>query len=104
MNSLILFKLKVYCFCCPMLFRLILLLIFKFDLVFLIGLRTFLDCKEVKALVSIGCCYNLLSEQCLENTSSKCGFPLSTGAELSPLPLGKNARDLACQVFTLDLR
>lgn len=61
-------------------------------------LRTFLDCKEVKALVSIGCCYNLLSEQCSEDTGSKCGFPLSTGAKLSGLSLGKNALDLACQV------
>ncbi|XXG74640.1 hypothetical protein AAC387_Pa07g3311 [Persea americana] len=60
-------------------------------------LRTFLDCKEVKALVSIGCCYNLLSEQCSEDTGSKCGFPLSTGAKLSALSLGKNALDLACQ-------
>ncbi|XP_058101350.1 uncharacterized protein LOC131245698 isoform X3 [Magnolia sinica] len=60
-------------------------------------LRTLLDCKEVKALVSIGCCYNLLSEECSENTTSTCGFPMSDGAKLPGFSLGKNARDLACQ-------
>ncbi|XP_077244613.1 S-adenosyl-L-methionine-dependent methyltransferases superfamily protein isoform X2 [Tasmannia lanceolata] len=60
-------------------------------------IRTFLDCKEVKALVSIGCCYNLLPEECSGNTSFLCGFPMSASTKLTGLLLGKNARDLACQ-------
>ncbi|CAN6486245.1 unnamed protein product [Victoria cruziana] len=60
-------------------------------------LRTFLDCKEVKAVVSIGCCYNLLSEEQCTGDGQQCGFPLSDGVKSSGLILGKNARDLACQ-------
>ncbi|KAF8408759.1 hypothetical protein HHK36_004827 [Tetracentron sinense] len=60
-------------------------------------LRTFLERKEVKAVVSIGCCYNLLSEEGFDNTSSNCGFPMSVGVKLAGLSLGKSARDLACQ-------
>lgn len=59
--------------------------------------RTFLDCEEVKALVSVGCCYHLLSEQCSDKITSTCGFPVSNGAKLSGLSLGKRARDLASQ-------
>ncbi|OVA07354.1 Methyltransferase domain [Macleaya cordata] len=57
---------------------------------------TFVECEEVKAIVSIGCCYNLLSEEHTENTP-QCGFPMSDGVNLAGLSLGKNARDLACQ-------
>ncbi|PKA66016.1 hypothetical protein AXF42_Ash010425 [Apostasia shenzhenica] len=60
-------------------------------------LRTFVDCKEVKALISIGCCYNLLSEEHSQKTSVQCGFPMSNGAKISGVALGKSARDLACQ-------
>ncbi|XP_034679353.1 methyltransferase-like protein 25 isoform X2 [Vitis riparia] len=60
-------------------------------------LRTFLECKEVKAVVSIGCCYNLLSEEVCESSSSQCGFPMSTGIKSAGLSLGKSSRDLACQ-------
>ncbi|KAK1280513.1 hypothetical protein QJS04_geneDACA014943 [Acorus gramineus] len=60
-------------------------------------LRTFVDCQEVKALVGIGCCYNLLSEEYLEGTSSQSGFPVSKGAKLTGINFGRNARDLACQ-------
>ncbi|XP_020268846.1 methyltransferase-like protein 25 isoform X2 [Asparagus officinalis] len=60
-------------------------------------LRTFVDCEQVKALVGIGCCYNLLSEDCFENDDIPCGFPMSIAAKVSRLSLGKNARDLACQ-------
>ncbi|XP_031503428.1 uncharacterized protein LOC116266379 isoform X2 [Nymphaea colorata] len=60
-------------------------------------LRTFLDCEEVKAVVSIGCCYNLLSEEQSTGDEQQCGFPLSHGVKSSGLILGKNARDLACQ-------
>ncbi|XP_010258677.1 PREDICTED: protein RRNAD1 isoform X3 [Nelumbo nucifera] len=60
-------------------------------------LRTFIECKEIKAVVSIGCCYNLLSEEGSQNSGSQCGFPVSEGAKLSGLSLGKSARDLACQ-------
>ncbi|XP_034678886.1 protein RRNAD1-like [Vitis riparia] len=60
-------------------------------------LRTFLECKEVKAVVSIGCCYNLLSEEVCESSASQCGFPMSTGIKSAGLSLGKSSRDLACQ-------
>ncbi|KAF6135177.1 hypothetical protein GIB67_035248 [Kingdonia uniflora] len=60
-------------------------------------LRTFLECKEVKALVSIGCCYNLLSEEGFEDSHSQCGFPISDGLKLAGFSLGKVACDLACQ-------
>ncbi|ESQ35148.1 hypothetical protein EUTSA_v10007372mg [Eutrema salsugineum] len=60
-------------------------------------LRTFMECEEVKAVVSIGCCYNLLSEKSSENSCSKCGFPMSAGLKSVGFSLGKNARDLACQ-------
>ncbi|XP_043689488.1 protein RRNAD1 isoform X5 [Telopea speciosissima] len=59
--------------------------------------RTFLECREVKAVVSIGCCYNLLSEEGSENTGPQCGFPMSESAKLAGFSFGKNARDLACQ-------
>lgn len=57
-----------------------------------------MECEEVKAVVSIGCCYNLLSEKSSENSCSLCGFPMSTGLKSLGFLLGKNARDLACQV------
>jgi hypothetical protein len=60
-------------------------------------LRTFMECEEVKALVSIGCCYNLLSEKSSEDSCSKCGYPMSAGLRSLGFSLGKNARDLACQ-------
>uniref|UniRef100_A0A1J3G6B4 Protein RRNAD1 n=1 Tax=Noccaea caerulescens TaxID=107243 RepID=A0A1J3G6B4_NOCCA len=60
-------------------------------------LRTFMECKEVKAVVSIGCCYNLLSEKSSENSCSHCGFPMSIGLKSLDFQLGKNARDLGCQ-------
>ncbi|KAJ6835908.1 protein RRNAD1 isoform X1 [Iris pallida] len=60
-------------------------------------LRTFVDCWQAKALISVGCCYNLLSEGCSENASTSCGFPMSNAATLSFSNLGKNACDLACQ-------
>lgn len=52
-------------------------------------LRTFLECEELKAVISIGCCYNLLSEDCIENTAVQCGFPMSEGVKSSGLVLGK---------------
>lgn len=58
-------------------------------------------CKEVKAVVSVGCCYNLLSEQDSDEWAScnnKFGFPMSEGVKRLALPLGRRARDLACQV------
>ncbi|KAI3686114.1 hypothetical protein L1987_79786 [Smallanthus sonchifolius] len=57
-------------------------------------LRAFLESKEVKAVVSIGCCYNLLSE---EEANPLCGFPISRGVKSTGLHLGRNSRDLACQ-------
>ncbi|KAM7495711.1 hypothetical protein LguiB_030320 [Lonicera macranthoides] len=61
-------------------------------------LRTFLECKEVKAVVSIGCCYNLLSEEGDENAAEgSCGFSMSKGVKSVGFSLGKSSRDLACQ-------
>lgn len=60
-------------------------------------LRTFLECEEVKAVVSIGCCYNLLSEERFDNCHSQYGFPMSSSVKSSGLSLAKNSRDLACQ-------
>ncbi|CAL4891017.1 unnamed protein product [Urochloa decumbens] len=60
-------------------------------------LRVFVACEQVKALVSVGCCYNLLSEDSYEDTNTCPGFPMSKAAKLSKLVLGKSIRDLACQ-------
>ncbi|KAJ4726569.1 methyltransferase-like protein 25 isoform X2 [Melia azedarach] len=60
-------------------------------------LKTFVECKEVKAIVSIGCCYNLLSEEGIDIAGSLCGFPMSCGVKSVGFPLGKSSRDLACQ-------
>ncbi|KAF9621632.1 hypothetical protein IFM89_024956 [Coptis chinensis] len=63
-------------------------------------LRTVLDCEEIKAVISIGCCYNLLSDEGFENVSSQRGFPMSC-VDLAGFSLGKSARDLACQITNL---
>lgn len=60
-------------------------------------LRAFVECEQMKALISVGCCYNLLTEGSFKEINPLPGFPLSNGARLSGLILGKNARDLACQ-------
>ncbi|KAL8142289.1 hypothetical protein V2J09_015321 [Rumex salicifolius] len=60
-------------------------------------LRAFSECSQVSALVSIGCCYNLLSEDEPENHDSECGFPMSNTVKSHGLSLGKSTRDLACQ-------
>ncbi|XP_057486426.1 uncharacterized protein LOC130772545 isoform X6 [Actinidia eriantha] len=60
-------------------------------------LRTFLECDEVKAVVSIGCCYNLLSEERPEIVDPQCGFPMSKGVKHAGLLLGRSSCDLACQ-------
>lgn len=57
-----------------------------------------MECKEVKAVVSIGCCYNLLTEEGFDIAGSLCGFLMSCGVKSANFPLGKNSRDLACQV------
>ncbi|KAK2423226.1 protein RRNAD1 [Trifolium repens] len=62
-----------------------------------IMLKTFLDCRDVKAVVSVGCCYNLLSEESISDGESQCGFPMSRALRSTGLSLGKSARDLACQ-------
>ncbi|XP_042485308.1 protein RRNAD1 [Macadamia integrifolia] len=66
-------------------------------------LRTFLECREVKAVVSVGCCYNLLSEEISDNTGPQCGFPMSESAKLAGFSFGKNARDLSCQVWSFPI-
>ncbi|XP_008226287.1 PREDICTED: protein RRNAD1 isoform X1 [Prunus mume] len=60
-------------------------------------LKTFMECKEVKAVVSVGCCYNLLSEEGFNHAGSQCGFPMSCGVKSAGISLGKSSRDLACQ-------
>nr|XP_043608402.1 protein RRNAD1 [Erigeron canadensis] len=60
-------------------------------------LRTFLANEEVKAIVSVGCCYNLLSEESGMDNDALCGFPVSKGVKSSGLHLGRSSRDLACQ-------
>lgn len=57
-----------------------------------------MECKEVKAVVSVGCCYNLLSEEGFNHVGSQCGFPMSCGVISAGISLGKSSRDLACQV------
>ncbi|KAL1556087.1 putative methyltransferase-like protein 25 isoform X1 [Salvia divinorum] len=60
-------------------------------------LRTFMECDEVKAVISIGCCYNLLSEDDTTEADNLYGFPMSKGTKSASFRLGRNARDLACQ-------
>ncbi|XP_071675892.1 uncharacterized protein [Lolium perenne] len=60
-------------------------------------LRVFASCEQVQALVSVGCCYNFLSEDCYAGTDTCPGFPISKAAKSSRLVLGKSIRDLACQ-------
>ncbi|KAK8698361.1 hypothetical protein V6N13_114483 [Hibiscus sabdariffa] len=60
-------------------------------------LKTLLECEEVRAVISIGCCYNLLSEEGFENGRIQYGFPMSCGVRHANFCLGKSSRDLACQ-------
>ncbi|XP_039006213.1 protein RRNAD1 isoform X1 [Hibiscus syriacus] len=60
-------------------------------------LKTLLECEEVRAVISIGCCYNLLSEEGFENAHIQYGYPMSCGVRSASLSLGKSSRDLACQ-------
>ncbi|KAL4293955.1 protein RRNAD1 isoform X2 [Arachis ipaensis] len=60
-------------------------------------LKTFIECQDVKAVVSLGCCYNLLSEGSAKDGESEFGFPMSHAVRSVGLSLAKNARDLACQ-------
>lgn len=57
-----------------------------------------MECDEVKAVISIGCCYNLLSEDDTTEADNLYGFPMSKGTKSASFRLGRNARDLACQV------
>ncbi|CAA6668561.1 unnamed protein product [Spirodela intermedia] len=59
-------------------------------------LRTFIECEQVKAIVCISCCYNLLSDEQYAKSDS-CSFPMSKGGKLLGLALGRSARDLGCQ-------
>ncbi|CAI0440727.1 unnamed protein product [Linum tenue] len=60
-------------------------------------LKTFSECKDAKAIISIACCYNLLSEECFNSAGSQTGFPVSNGVRATRISLGKSSRDLACQ-------
>lgn len=57
-----------------------------------------MECDNAKAVISVGCCYNLLSEEASDMVDSCCGFPVSQGVKSAGVVLDKNARDLACQV------
>ena len=63
--------------------------------------RTFIECEHVKAIACISCCYNLLSEEGSAKSNSCC-FPISKGGKSLGLSLGRNARDLGCQVKSFD--
>lgn len=62
-------------------------------------LKTYMMCKEVKAVVTVGCCYNLLSENGdgAQMSGNHFGFPLSEGVKNLGITLGRRACDLACQ-------
>ncbi|KAL9685549.1 hypothetical protein QQ045_023000 [Rhodiola kirilowii] len=60
-------------------------------------LKSFSECEDIKAVVSLGCCYNLLSEEVSTNSDSQYGFPISNAVKCAGLRLGKCSRDLACQ-------
>ncbi|CAM8923427.1 unnamed protein product [Rhodiola kirilowii] len=60
-------------------------------------LKSFSECEDIKSVVSLGCCYNLLSEEVLTNSDSQYGFPISNAVKCAGLRLGKCSRDLACQ-------
>lgn len=66
--------------------------------------RAFVEWEDAFALVSIGCCYNMLSEQeetelhgTQIKTKTKLGYPLSSLVRSYELHIGRNGRDLACQ-------
>lgn len=59
-----------------------------------------MESDQVKAVISIGCCYNLLSEDATGNAPSLSGFPMSQCVKSDGFALGRSARDLACQVHT----
>lgn len=60
--------------------------------------RTFVECKEVAAVINVGCCYNLLSDEISNDMKELNGFPMSKTVGKLGLQLGRSARDLACQV------
>ncbi|RLN30283.1 protein RRNAD1 isoform X2 [Panicum miliaceum] len=67
-------------------------------------LRVFVSCEQVKALVSVGCCYNLLSEDSYEDTNTCPGFPMSKAAKLSELSAERwrsLTMDIALQNFNV---
>lgn len=55
-----------------------------------------MECEEVKVVVSIGCCYNLLFEKISESFCYKCGFFMSVGFKFLGFLFGKNVCDLVC--------
>ncbi|KAK9018838.1 hypothetical protein V6N11_033884 [Hibiscus sabdariffa] len=59
-------------------------------------LKTLLECDEVRAVNSIGCCYHLLSEEGFENGRIQYGFPMSCSVRSVNFSLGKSSHDLAC--------
>lgn len=60
--------------------------------------RTFIECKEVAAVINVGCCYNLLSDETSNDRKELYGFPMSSTVGNLGLQLERSARDLACQV------
>jgi hypothetical protein len=61
--------------------------------------RAFIGCKEVAAVINVGCCYNLLSDEASNDERKELyGFPMSDTVGKLGLQVGRSARDLACQV------
>ncbi|XP_019620905.1 PREDICTED: methyltransferase-like protein 25 [Branchiostoma belcheri] len=60
-------------------------------------LRLFVTCPQAAVLCSVGCCYNLLTEQQTGAATEKYGFPLSQLLQTRGVTLGRTARMLSCQ-------
>ncbi|XP_073391105.1 uncharacterized protein [Physcomitrium patens] len=60
-------------------------------------LRTFIECKEVTAVINVACCYHLLTEESSNDKKEFYGFPMSEGVSNLGLELGRSARELACE-------
>ncbi|CAH1250761.1 METTL25 [Branchiostoma lanceolatum] len=58
-------------------------------------LRLFVTCPQAVVLCSVGCCYNILTEQ--EEPEEKYGFPLSRVLQTKAVHLGRTVRMLSCQ-------
>ncbi|XP_066265593.1 probable methyltransferase-like protein 25 [Branchiostoma lanceolatum] len=61
-------------------------------------LRLFVTCPQATVLCSVGCCYNILTEQEEPGAQEeKYGFPLSQALQTKGVHLGRTVRMLSCQ-------